>query len=254
VPKPDQTRREVIAMDPSENVIITQPTHQNFYRDRDLNIESFDSNHNVILPTRVKAVDPLDVGLIAFGPNHMLCFGMEREREDSSLIIGRTLHEAQYDQLVAQETDLALTPKPSTEAVSADKLERENTALCQADFLRSYNLDANETKIVHDVCSVDRESADLLGSSKAAGNGVSLDEVTQCMGNTSLSSANTTAAAATVEGEYVASQQECMQVDGAQPILELDAETRKKETKRPGAIRRLSNRLLRRRPQRRKHS
>jgi alpha-tubulin suppressor-like RCC1 family protein len=247
LPKPDHICREIVTMVPSENHIETQPPLQNFYRGRDLNIESFDSTHNIVLPTRVKAVDALFVTMIAFGSNHMMCFGTGREQEDSSVIVGRTLHEAQYDQLRSQQTDLLLTTKPYIETAPAHKMEHENTAPCPAEFLQASNLDTDESKVVHESSMVNGESADLIVSAKAASDGVLLDEVTQSIGNTSLSSTNTTAAATTIEGENLSSLRECIQVESVQPILEPKAETRKNETKRQGAIRRLSNRLLRRR-------
>ena len=60
-----------------------------------IHVKTFDSNHNVLLPTRVEAVDHIRVLSTVCGPNHMWCFGEEPIPTDEPVVIGRTLHEAQ---------------------------------------------------------------------------------------------------------------------------------------------------------------
>ena len=64
---------------------------------RTTHVRTFDSNHNVLLPQRVQAVDAIRVAKLAVGPNHMFCFGTERPDDDSA-IVGRTLNEVQEEQ------------------------------------------------------------------------------------------------------------------------------------------------------------
>ena len=249
VPKPSQIRREVATMDPSDahGGVDAAPLEQNCYRGRDLNIETFDSNHNVVLPTRVSAIDNVSIGLIAFGPNHMMCFGTEREKGDSSVIIGRTLHEAQFDQLMSQEGVAALKTERDTETLPVVKFEPKTNSPCQTDCLS----DADEIDV--DLGVIDKESNIPL-SAKASSNGVSLDEVSQSVANTSLSSTNTTAATTPTEAENFTSHQECKLIETVQPSFDPDTNPGKNKTRRPGVIRRLSNRLLRRRPPQNKSS
>jgi hypothetical protein len=64
---------------------------------RHLHMQTFDSNHNVILPMRLECVDKYFIRSLFMGPNHMICFGTERSAEEKSIIVGKTLHEAQLD-------------------------------------------------------------------------------------------------------------------------------------------------------------
>lgn len=62
-----------------------------------LQMKTFDSNHNVLLPRRVASLDPIRVNQLSLGPNHLFCFGTTRPKGDSA-VVGRTLHEAQEDE------------------------------------------------------------------------------------------------------------------------------------------------------------
>ena len=65
---------------------------------RDLNVRTFDSSHNVLLPTRVDAVNDLFIRDLACGPNHLCCIGEDRTPEQWKMVIGRTLYEVQEEQ------------------------------------------------------------------------------------------------------------------------------------------------------------
>lgn len=62
---------------------------------RDLECCTFDSNHNILLPQRVEAVDQLFIDHVACGPNHMWCLGHDRTDEEKQLEVARTLYEVQ---------------------------------------------------------------------------------------------------------------------------------------------------------------
>jgi hypothetical protein len=61
---------------------------------RTMHIATFDSNHNVLIPQRVQAVDDIYVENVALGPNHMICLGTKRALGESA-VVGRTLYEVQ---------------------------------------------------------------------------------------------------------------------------------------------------------------
>ena len=67
---------------------------------RHLHMQTFDSNHNVILPIRLIGLDEYFIRSVVMGPNHMFCFGTERSVEEKSMMVGKTLHEAhlKYEQ------------------------------------------------------------------------------------------------------------------------------------------------------------
>lgn len=70
-----------------------------------VHVRTFDSNHNVLLPTRVKALDDIRVLSTACGPNHMWCFGEEYSpMEEQQLVVGKTLYEA-HAELASMRTD-----------------------------------------------------------------------------------------------------------------------------------------------------
>lgn len=79
---------------------------------RHLHMQTFDSNHNVILPIRLAWIDTYFIQSLIMGPNHMFCFGTERNTEAKSLMIGQTLHEAQlkYEQKVLGPGQTTVNP------------------------------------------------------------------------------------------------------------------------------------------------
>lgn len=64
---------------------------------RDLDVSTFDSRHNVLLPVRVAAASHLYVENVACGPNHMWCIGKQRTAKQNALVVGRTLYEVQEE-------------------------------------------------------------------------------------------------------------------------------------------------------------
>lgn len=64
----------------------------------DVHVQTFDSRHNVLLPTRVDSlVDHMRIQTVACGPNHLWFLGCERNDESQPAPVGRTLHEVQQD-------------------------------------------------------------------------------------------------------------------------------------------------------------
>lgn len=64
---------------------------------RDLNVATFDSRHDVLLPQRVDAARNLFVRNVACGPNHMWCIGEERTTFETEMMVGTTLYKAQEE-------------------------------------------------------------------------------------------------------------------------------------------------------------
>mmetsp|Transcript_2642 Transcript_2642/g.3907 ORF Transcript_2642/g.3907 Transcript_2642/m.3907 type:complete len:666 (-) Transcript_2642:112-2109(-) len=64
-------------------------------KNRTSQARAFDSHHNILLPRRIEALHDLKVKLVAGGPSHLLVYGCNRDENNSSSIIGRTLHEVQ---------------------------------------------------------------------------------------------------------------------------------------------------------------
>ena len=63
---------------------------------RDLHVRTFDSRHNILLPTRIDAVADINVRLLACGPNHMWCIGEQRTPQNKdAVVVGQTLYEVQ---------------------------------------------------------------------------------------------------------------------------------------------------------------
>ena len=63
---------------------------------RDLHVRTFDSRHNILLPTRIDAVADINVRLLACGPNHMWCIGEQRTpKNKDAVVVGQTLYEVQ---------------------------------------------------------------------------------------------------------------------------------------------------------------
>jgi hypothetical protein len=87
---------EEMASSHNNHPSLTRPAH----------MQTFDSNHNVLLPIRVKSVDKYFIRSLALGPNHVFCFGTKRSIEEVSLPIGRTLHESQHNQFHAYQQQL----------------------------------------------------------------------------------------------------------------------------------------------------
>lgn len=65
---------------------------------RDMHVSTFDSFHNVLLPTRIDAAREIFVRTVGCGPNHMWCVGEQRSPEQKAMPIGKTLYEVQEDQ------------------------------------------------------------------------------------------------------------------------------------------------------------
>ena len=62
---------------------------------RDLDVQTFDSKHNVLLPTRVAATDKLYIEFVACGPNHMWALGRRRNEKEKDMEAPKTLYECQ---------------------------------------------------------------------------------------------------------------------------------------------------------------
>lgn len=69
-----------------------------------IHIQSFDSRHNILLPTRLKELDSLRISSVALGPNHMWCFGQERS-VGRDPVVGRTLYETHVLEAISAESE-----------------------------------------------------------------------------------------------------------------------------------------------------
>ncbi len=90
---------------------------------RDMHVRTFDSNHNLLLPHRLTAAEPLDVFFVACGPNHLWCIGDERP-ETKEATPGRTLYELQEE--VREERLLRVRQSLMAKAKSMESPVREN--------------------------------------------------------------------------------------------------------------------------------
>jgi alpha-tubulin suppressor-like RCC1 family protein len=61
--------------------------------DTDVHVRTFDSRHNVLLPTRVSAADHLFIRQVAGGPSHLWLIGDERTPLQRELMVGLTARE-----------------------------------------------------------------------------------------------------------------------------------------------------------------
>jgi hypothetical protein len=75
-------------------VEVTAATMKQTSSGRMLQIRSFESKHNVLLPRRVDALAEYRITSVAAGPCHLWCIGSERP-EGEEVVVGRTLYEAQ---------------------------------------------------------------------------------------------------------------------------------------------------------------
>lgn len=75
-------------------VEMTSTTMKQSSSGRLLQIQSFDSKHNVLLPRRVDALAKYRITSVAAGPCHLWCIGSKR-LEGEEAVVGRTLYEAQ---------------------------------------------------------------------------------------------------------------------------------------------------------------
>ena len=70
-------------------------------RSQDVHVQTFDSHHNVLLPTRVdQLVETLRIRTVACGPNHVWFFGDEPNENDhgtTAATVGKTLHEVHLE-------------------------------------------------------------------------------------------------------------------------------------------------------------
>jgi alpha-tubulin suppressor-like RCC1 family protein len=225
---PREVASEILLSENHSSSIRPQHTQLINFRGRDAHVETFDSNHNVLLPMRVKSADALFVELLAFGPNHMLCFGTDRDQDDALSIVGKTLYEAQSDQLQSQQVvPMSLPTSYYIEALADEGTQRPETQLDSHGANNNMNVSDHE-KNANCEC---RDSQD----------------VSQLVGATATSLITTTETATTL-GESI---QERRLVETYKKGTENDEidETRKShnETKRPNIMKRFSNRLLRRR-------
>ena len=75
-------------------VEMTSTTMKQSSSGRLLQIQSFESKHNVLLPRRVDALASYRIASVAAGPCHLWCIGSERP-EGEEAVTGRTLYEVQ---------------------------------------------------------------------------------------------------------------------------------------------------------------
>ena len=99
---------------------------------RDLHIQTFDSRHNVLLPTRVdRLVDSISVRTVACGPNHLWFIGQGVHKRNSEAPVGYTLHEVQSG--VVPVEDRPDPPGHENES-GANSRSHETTAKSETDL------------------------------------------------------------------------------------------------------------------------
>lgn len=83
-------------------------------KDREQNVKTFDSKHNILLPSRVPVKDGFFVDTVACGPNHMWCIGRSRVESDSNRF-GRSLFEVESESnQVVEVKDNTVDPPASS--------------------------------------------------------------------------------------------------------------------------------------------
>jgi alpha-tubulin suppressor-like RCC1 family protein len=78
-------------------VEVTSTTMKQSSSGRLLQVSSFESRHNVLLPRRVDALGDYQVKSVAVGPCNMWCIGTKRLATDENVIVGQTLWEVQEE-------------------------------------------------------------------------------------------------------------------------------------------------------------
>jgi len=102
---------------------------------RDLHVKTFDSRHNVLLPVRIDAVSDMHVNLVACGPNHLWCFGKDRN-DDEDVVIGRTMHEVQKEHR-AQRYESLRDPKTKDLPISDELLGHYESTMSPANYMKA---------------------------------------------------------------------------------------------------------------------
>lgn len=74
---------------------MTSTTMKQSSSGRVLQIRSFESRHNVLLPRRIDALADYCVTQVATGPCNMWCVATKRSPDDTNVVVGRTMWEAQ---------------------------------------------------------------------------------------------------------------------------------------------------------------
>lgn len=161
---------------------------------REMHVRTFDSNHNVLLPSRVPALDDLHVTTLALGPNHMFCWGRERPPDDAQKV-GQTLYELQNElwttrahrhdasPTVPLKTLAALEQPESALDGKDDKLGPDDAAAISKDG-DSNDPDSMSSNVGEELLSPrDVNGSEILDDSRhgAIQNGESTDE-TKCNG------------------------------------------------------------------------
>ncbi|GKY94328.1 hypothetical protein MPSEU_000398600 [Mayamaea pseudoterrestris] len=70
---------------------------------REVHCCTFDSDHNILLPTRVDAARDMFVNDMIGGPNHMWVWGSERTPEQDDMVVGQTSYEVQERQKLRKQ-------------------------------------------------------------------------------------------------------------------------------------------------------
>ena len=113
---------------------------------QDIHVQTFDSRHNVLLPTRVdQLVESIRIRTVACGPNHVWFLGdqLDGNENTSSLVVGRTLHEVQVE--AATEQRLGVTAPALDRRKTSKNYDEINTsdadlaAQSSSDHVVSYN-------------------------------------------------------------------------------------------------------------------
>lgn len=104
---------------------VFEETHRRSGSLRDMHVQTFDSNHNLLLPHRLVAVEHMDVTLVACGPTHLWCVGEERPVSNKA-VAGRTLYELQEE--LREERLLRVRESLLTKAENKDIARQENLA------------------------------------------------------------------------------------------------------------------------------